>query len=232
MGFIGDRPNGVPQIESSIMRMLDSGLDFDPGRAPTTYIENHDHLRFMRKAGGREFWFLTQPYVIALFTTAGAPLIYNGQEFAADNDMPEDGLGRVIPRPVVWDELKDTIGESVFDLYSKMIRIRRNHPGLRSSNFYPRGWEQWQIQLNPQGFGIDRARNIVVYHRWGNADDGKLERFYIVLNFSKLPEHVSFEVPDSGPWIDLINDDTLTPKDGRLHADIGSNWGAVFYQKS
>src|SRR5204863_1189320 len=110
MGFIGDRPNGVPQIESSIMRMLDSGLDFDPGRAPTTYIENHDHLRFVRKAGGREFWFLTQPYVIALFTTAGAPLIYNGQEFGADNDMPEDGLGRVIPRPVVWDELKDTIG--------------------------------------------------------------------------------------------------------------------------
>ena len=41
--------------------------------------------------------------------------VLNGQEFAADNDMPEDGLGRVIPRPVVWDELKDTIGESVFD---------------------------------------------------------------------------------------------------------------------
>jgi len=232
MGYLGDRPNGVPQIEPSIMRMLDSGRDFDPGRAPTVYLENHDHRRFMLKAGGREFWYLTQPYIIALFTSAGAPLNYNGQEFGADNDMPEGGPGRVIPRPLDWNGLQDGIGEAVFSVYAKMIDIRKNHAGLRSPNFYPRGWDESQTELNAQGFGIDRARNIVVYHRWGNAGDGSLERFYIALNFSQHIQHISFEVAEMGPWTELIGGGTMTPSDGRLHLDIGSNWGAIYYRKS
>lgn len=32
----------------------------------------------MLKAGGRAFWYLTQPYIIALFTSPGAVLLYNG----------------------------------------------------------------------------------------------------------------------------------------------------------
>jgi hypothetical protein len=82
------------------MRLLDAGRDFGPGRVPTIYIENHDHARIMRKAGTRPFWYLTQPYAIALFTSPGATLIYNGQEFGMDNDMPKDGPDRVRARPL------------------------------------------------------------------------------------------------------------------------------------
>lgn len=231
MSFLGNRPQGIPQIEPSIMRMLDSGRDFDSGRVPTTYIENHDHRRFMIKAGGRDHWYLTQPYIIALFTCAGATMIYNGQEFGQDNDMPESGEGRVVPRPINWS-LKDSgAGPTIFSRYQQMMDIRKRHPGVRSSNFYPRDWDERQTQLNPQGFGIDRARNLVVYHRWGDDGNNHLERFYIVLNFSQQVQHVSFEVPDPGPWKDLIGGGTLTGQDGRLHVDIGSNWGAVYYKK-
>ena len=230
MGFLGDRPAGIPQVEPSIMRMLDSARDFGTGRAPTIYIENHDHKRFMLKAGGRGSWFLTQPYVIALFTSAGAPLIYNGQEFGQDNDMPESGDGRVVPRPLDWPSAELDPGPRVRDLYRRFIEIRREHPGLRSANFYPRGWDEGWTQPDPHGFGIDRARNVVVYHRWGDDSAGRLERFYVVLNFSGETRRVSFEVPDAGPWTDLISGGVASAPGGRLDVDVGSNWGVIYHK--
>ena len=162
MSYLGDRPQGVPQIETPIMRMLDSGRDFGTGRAPTIYIENHDHKRFMLKAGGREPWYLTQPYIIALFTCCGATLIYNGQEYGASNDMPESGDGRVVPRPLDWAALESDPGPKVFERYQQMMRIRDEHPALRSANFYPSNWDESVTTLDAHGFGIDRARNVVV----------------------------------------------------------------------
>lgn len=234
MSYLGNRPHGKPQIEPPIMRMLDSARDFGPGRTPVTYIENHDHRRFMIKAGGRSSWPLTQPYVIALFTCAGAPLIYNGQEYGQDNDMPDEGEGRVIPRPLDWNWLRSGDGQRVFDLYQQMMQIRQDHPGLRSPHFYPSGWQDGWTLMNPQGFGIDRGRNVVVYHRWGDDKGdgtGRLERFYVVLNFSQQTQRLSFEVPDAGPWRDLIGGGNAPFAGGRLQVEVGSNWGAIYYQK-
>src|SRR5262249_36770103 len=187
--------------------------------------------RFMLKAGGRNFWYLTQPYVIALFTCTGATLIYNGQEGGLDNDMPESGDGRVVPRPLDWNLRDSEPGPPVFARYPRSLKIRQDHPGLRSANFYPGGWDESRTQLNPQGFGIDRGRNLVVYHRWGDDGAGQLERFYVALNFSQQTQHVSFEVPEGGPWTDLINGNTLNRANGRLDFDLGSNWGAIYYRK-
>jgi glycosidase len=204
MDYLGNRPEGRPQIEPGIMRLLDSGRDFGLGRAPTIYIENHDHKRFMLKAGGRSTWYLTQPYVIALFTSPGATLIYNGQEFGMSNDMPEQGDGRVIPRPLDWNLRTSDPGPTLFDLYRRFIGLRRDHAGLRSSNFYPSNWDESDTQRNEHGFGIDRTNNIVVYHRWGDNGTGRTERFYIALNFSNFKQHISFEVASPGPWTDLM----------------------------
>jgi glycosidase len=231
MSYIGDRPAGIPQLEPSIMRMLDSGRDFDSGRVPTIYIENHDHKRFMLKAGGRSSWYLTQPYIIGLLTCAGAPLLYNGQEFGQDNDMPESGAGRVVPRPIEWQNSALDPGPKVFETYRRMIEIRRQHPGLRSLNFYPRDWDEGWTQRDPQGFGIDRARNIVVYHRWGDDGSGRLERFYVALNCSADTQRISFEVPDIGPWTDLIGGGVASAPSGRLDVDVGSSWGAVYHKR-
>jgi hypothetical protein len=40
--------------------------------------------------------------------------------------------------------------------------------------------------FNAQGYDVDELRNIVIYHRWGTAEDRLLERFIIVLNFSDV----------------------------------------------
>jgi glycosidase len=217
-------------VEPSILRLLDAGRDFDGGHVPTIYIENHDHRRFMLKAGGREFWYLTQPYVIALFTSPGATLIYNGQEFGLDNDMPESGDGRVVARPLDWSLLDARPGPEVFGLYQRMMKLRKEHPALRGSNFHPSGWDESRTVRDSHGFGIDRANNIVVYHRWGDDGAGKTERLYVVLNFSQYDQDVSFEVPSPGPWTELIGGGTATAADGRLHVRVGSNWGAVYHR--
>jgi pullulanase len=228
MGYLGDRPQGVPQIETPIMRMLDSGRDFDAGRTPTVYIENHDHRRFMCKAGGRAFWYLTQPYVLALFTSCGAVLLYNGQEYGEENDMPEDGNGRVVPRPLDWNNLYADPGPKVLDLYKTATELRKSHKGLRSPNFYPTNWDEKQTSLDAHGFGIDRARNVLVYHRWGEDGTGRTERLYVALNFSQVNQTVSFEVPSAGPWNELLSGAVVRAENGRIEAQIGSNWGAIY----
>ena len=55
-------------MRSGILRLLDAARDFAAGRMPVTYIENHDHESFMLNAGGRDEWWRTQPYAIALLT--------------------------------------------------------------------------------------------------------------------------------------------------------------------
>ena len=85
--------------------------------------------------------------------------------------------------------------------------------------------------IHAEANGIDRANNVVVYHRWGDDDQGRLERFYVVLNFSQFTQQVSFEVPDAGPWMDLISGHAVTAASGQLNLEIGSNWGAIYFRR-
>lgn len=47
-------------------------------------------------------------------------------------------------------------------------------------------------EFNEQGYGVDESRDIAIYHRWGTAEDGQLERFIIVLNFSDYDQQVMY----------------------------------------
>ena len=216
---------GRRQIDDRIMRMLNSGRDFAPGRCATVYIENHDHECIALK-GPRSEWWRTQPYAIALFTSPGAVMIHNGQEFGDDYWMPEQGSGRVQPRPLHWDYLNDDIGKQLLGLYKKLIRMRKDHPGLRSPNFHPPTWDDGRQTLK-DGFGVDVARQVVVYHRWGQTDDGRLERFYIVLNFSDSTQHVELELPEQDGWVDLLSGWQPQLQNKWLRFDVGRHWGHV-----
>jgi glycosidase len=237
-GYLTDR-----QVRPGIMRLLDSARDFEAGRTPITYLQNHDHESFMLNAGSREEWWRTQPYAIALLTAAGAPMIHNGQEFAELYPMPEEDdktappdsqdptRKRVVPRPLRWSELGDGPGKALFELYRKLIEVRRDHAGLTSANFHPRRWEEWRTQLDGDGFGMDEMRQVVICHRWGNAVDGRLEKFYVALNFSQSPQSVEMTFPEDGGWVDLLSGWAPPVTRNRLRFEVGSNWGHLFYKK-
>jgi pullulanase len=233
------------QVQPSLMRMLDSGRDFGDGRTPVTYIENHDHESLMINAGSRDEWWRSQPYAIALMTACGAPMIHNGQEFGESFPMPEPfqedptappdsqdaRRKRVAPRPLDWSQLKDGPGQALFNLYRKLAAIRNAHAGLTSANFYPRFWDESNTQLDGDGFGIDPVSQVVVYNRWGNAQDGRLEKFYIVLNFSPWTQTVEMTFPEDGGWVDLLSGWAPAVQNNRLRFEVGSNWGHIFYKK-
>jgi len=211
-------------------------------KVPTIYLSNHDHSHVTWRAGatddrGGMNWFRTQPYVIALYTSPATPLVQNGQEYGEDYWIVEsdEGTGRrVNPRPLRWKRSKDRIGQSLLKLYARMAEIRTQYAGLRSPNFYPQPWEEWQMQFNPRGYGIDVARQLAIYHRWGHDEQGTLQRFIIVLNFSDTPQDVSVPFPENGAWVDLLSGYSGSWKpvvtNYRLAFQINSNWGHVFYQ--
>ena len=226
------------RLDTRIMRLLNSGHQFGPGRVPTTYMTNHDHSQLASMAGGRNRWYRAQPYLIALFTCFGAPLVSNGNEFGGDYWIPEGReetptVRRVVLRPMRWELGEDEVGRGLRRLVQTLIAIRAQHPALRSPNFYPRGWEPWMQQPDPEGYGVDVEKGTVVYHRWGPADDGETERFVIALNFSPGTQAIDIPLPGGGTWVDLLSGWRPTPADGhglRQHP-IGSNWGHVFYKK-
>jgi pullulanase len=201
------------------------------GKVATSYLSNHDHSSVAWQAGARtneggRHWYRTQPHAIALLTGSGTPLIANGQEFSEDYWIPEDDQGsgrRVRPRPLRWTGTQDAFGAPILRLCSQLCRMRQDHPALRSRNFYPPKWEDWQTQFDQDGFGVDTDRRLVVYHRWEGA-----ERIIIALNFSDQGQFVTLPFPVDGTWRDLLSGLAIDVTGFRFGVTVTSNWGRVF----
>lgn len=214
-------------IDGEILRILNSNLDYAQGKAPVTYIENHDHSTIVREAGGRGRWFKTQAPAIALLTSPGIVLLHNGQEFGEDYFLPSEGAGRVQPRPLRWNShSQDFPGSRLYSVYKKLIEIRKDHPALRSPNFFPFPFN------HPDGYGSFPDKDVVVYHRYGVAADGQLERFIIVINYSDFDQFVDIPFSVDGHWDDLLNEQSAVIENFRLfNQQINSNWGRIYFKK-
>jgi 1,4-alpha-glucan branching enzyme len=213
------------RLDPEILRILNANLDFDSGKGPVTYIENHDHSTIVEEAGGRHRWFKTQPAAIALLTSPGMVMLHNGQEFGEEYWLPASGDGRVLPRPLHWDSFgEDVTGRRLYSVYQKLIAIRKSHPSLRSANYFP-------AANHHGGYGVIDER-VVVFHRYGAGVDGRLERFIIVINFADDDQFVDIPFSANGQWQDLLNDENAHVVGFRLFKQrIPSNWGRIYYQE-
>jgi 1,4-alpha-glucan branching enzyme len=228
------------KIDPRIMGALNNHGGLDADKVATTYLCNHDHSHVAWQAGARTNdgalkWYRTQPYAIAMFTSPGAVMIQNGQEFAEDYWMMENDMGsnrRVKPRPLRWDFVGDNIGSNLLRLYNQLIKLRSTHAALRSSNFYPERWEGGRTEFNAEGYGVNVQKSVVIYHRWGQGDGGELEKFIVVLNFSDQEQFVDIPFSSDGTWQDLLNERSDFVTGFRLaNQSVSSNWGRVYFQK-
>ncbi len=208
------------------LRCLNAGKDFDRDKVPVTYLENHDNLSITSHAGGRGRWFKAQPLAIAQMTCCGAAMLHNGQEFAQD----AAGQGMVVPRPLDWTLSVDRIGETLQEcVYGALTRIRSQHPALRSRNFYPDFQANEWTHFNAEGYGVDVARCLAIYHRWGNDDAGNLERFIIVINYGDEDQIVDIPFADNGLWTDLLNGVAISVTNYWMpRQKVNSNWGLIY----
>lgn len=214
--------------DPSLVRVLDTALDFGPGAGPVTYIENHDHASVVNRVGGRGVWYRTQAPAIALTTVSGAVMLHNGQEFGSDVFMPEDGPGRVAPRPLDWNDATDPIGRTLIALYRRLLALRAEHPALRGPNFHPWPYDPAATSFDPDGFGVDRDRGIAVYHRWAALAGGAIERFVVALNFSAQAQAVDLPFPTDGRWPELLDGDDRDVTGYRAWVTLPSNWGRLY----
>jgi 1,4-alpha-glucan branching enzyme len=206
------------KIVGEMMRALDAGRDFANGKNAITYIENHDHQSIVQACGGRSQWWVTQPLAIALFTISGTVFLHNGQEFAEQyyfGEKDEPGNPRVMPRQLRWERSTDPIGRAAYAFYRQLIAIRKNNPVLTEANFY--------------SYGADVEAGTVVYHRWGNNTEGKLDRYIIVLNFSMFARSLNLPFSENGRWENLLDGNTINVRNYSCdNYIINSHWGAIY----
>lgn len=214
---------------NSLMRALNAGKDFKPEKRPVIYIENHDHSTITQACGGRGQWWKTQPLAISLLTISGAVFIHNGQEFGEEYWFPEAGSGRVMRRPLRWERSNDAIGKSLYGLYNKLINIRKNNPVLTGTNFYPDSPDWGSGTFNTEGYGADTDKGLVIYHRWGNNENGQLERYIIALNFAPYDQTLRIPFSENGQWTNLLDGNILQVRNYAFdNYLLGSHWGAIF----
>jgi 1,4-alpha-glucan branching enzyme len=187
------------------------GLDGFPTQVPINgkimprtalqYLENHDHSRFLSNfgiirqdgkdgdplfnVGDRSQWYKIQPYLIALLSAKGIPMLWQGGEFGSNEMLPENGQGRVMMfRPVRWDYFYDEIGQNLERLVRKLVSIRRKNPHFWSDNYcFYNNWDAYQ------------SKGLLMFSR----NDG--QRFSLVaLNFSNNNQTASFCFPKSGNY--------------------------------
>ncbi len=81
--------------------------------------------------------YKTQPYVIALYTCKGIPMLWHGQEFAENWSVPSGGLGRVLfSRLLHWEYFYDAQGKALIRLYRTMGTLRARYRALSGRGFF------------------------------------------------------------------------------------------------
>jgi maltooligosyltrehalose trehalohydrolase len=171
------------------------------------YVENHDHQRFicnfgtvpvdnapfdvLLQQGNRDGkWPSVQPYLIALLTAKGTPLLAEGQELCENYWIPEQiSEGRVmVYRPIRWNYFYDNDGRPIIRLVRKLTKIRRSGTQFSDGQHY---FYNEYDNFNSKG--------LLAFSR----DDGTTFSL-IVVNFTNQEQTTGFAFPKSGTYTEQI----------------------------
>ena len=170
------------------------------------YIENHDHQRFicnfgvipidnnsqdvLLQEGDRDAnWPKVQPYLIALLTAKGTPLLSEGQEFAENYWIPSWGEGRVmIYRPVRWNYFYDNDGQPIIRLVRKLTKIRLGGAQFSDGQHY--------FYNDYDNFN---SKGLLAFSRQSGTAFS-----LVVVNFTDQQQTTSFVFPTSGNYNEQI----------------------------
>lgn len=198
-------------------------------KAAFQHLENHDSSRFLANLGlqsstenqlfaqgNRALWYRLQPYILALATAKGIPLLWQGQEFGENYTVPPDGIGRIlIFRPVHWDYFYDEPGQNLIHLYRKALALRKNNEQFRAGDHYfYNHWDNFQ------------SKGLLLFSR------STYDRLSLVaLNFSNTDQTVAFRFPRAGNYTELLHgqdNKTGTSTDTDQQLFIPSNYGRIW----
>ena len=170
------------------------------------YIENHDHQRFicnfgtipvdndaddaLLQQGNRDAnWPKVQPYLIAILTAKGTPLLAEGQEFCENYWIPGDGYGRImLYRPVRWNYFYDNDGQPIIRLIRKLTKIRNGGAQFSDGqHFFYNDYDNFN------------SKGLLAFSRQLGATFS-----LVVVNFTNQAQTTSFTFPISGSYTEQI----------------------------
>jgi len=191
------------------------------------YFETHDHSRFvcnfgttvadndLLREGIRDNWYKVQPYLIALFTARGIPMLWQGEEFGENYYVPDSGFGRVaLLRPVRWDYFYDPVGRSVSGLVRSLVALRRRLPQLRRGDHH---FHNSASRYQDHG--------VLVFTR---ALDG--DETVVALNFGDEDQTVPFTFARGGKYREELHGHDLSDVEAGHESwlTVPSNYGRIW----
>ncbi len=209
-----------------------AGAPVDMPVAPFQYLETHDHSQLIVCAGttgdgffppgDRTFFYELQPFVIALYTAQGVPMLWQGQEFADNYNLPDSGTARIgLRRDTHWEYFYDEYGVPLIRLYRILANLRRTYRCLRSRDSY-----YYYLQ------SLQGGNQTLAYHRHAAAANGQPEEFaMVILNFSDNAANISVPFPKAGTWQEKIDgqQQIQVAFDGASQTvNVSSHYGMIF----
>lgn len=204
--------------------------------APFQYINSHDHSHLIAFAGtsgsglfppgDRSLFWRTQPLAIALYTLQGVPMLWEGEEFADNYQLPSDGSARInLRRDTHWEFFYDDYGAPLVRLYRRLATLRHTSRALRSrESFY-----YWQQSL--------KNNQLIAFHRRASPTSSAPEEYALIfLNFASEPAVIQIPFPKVGTWTEKLDEDVRTApwqiqvlSAGDFHdVTVPSNYGCIF----
>ncbi len=204
--------------------------------APFRYLNSHDHSHLIVFAGTSgsgpfppgdrsRFWRL-QALAIALYTSQGVPMLWEGEEFADDYNLPDDGFARVdLRRDTHWEYFYDEFGSALVSVYRRLGQLRRASRALRGrESFY-----YWQQSL--------QGSQLIAFHRHAPAGPAGPEEYaMVILNFSGSADTIEVPFPKAGVWTEKLDEafrgapltvSVASPGDAQ-RITVPSNYGYIF----
>jgi 1,4-alpha-glucan branching enzyme len=122
---------------------------------------------------------------VALFTAAGIPMFYMGEEIGEDDYTPDNPA----PNPVDWAQGNAGVRAT----YRNLIALRLTHPSLATGGIEFRG-PSWGT-----GEGPCQQDKIVNYWRYAGTDANAAD-LVVAANFDHADHKFAVAFPASGTW--------------------------------
>lgn len=151
------------------------------------YLESHDEERVCREVQSNNLDYgvalrKSKLGAVALFTAAGVPMLYHGQEFGMDTAKTID------VNKLQWDKLADGGVEDLRNTYKSLITLRYNEEALQGNTIEP--------------LLVDNDRKLLIYKRW--TDQGS--QVVVALNFAPEQQFAEIDFPRAGRWHEWLFD--------------------------
>jgi maltooligosyltrehalose trehalohydrolase len=196
--FAGAYPSTKSVVDSA-------GAAVDMPVAPFQYLNCHDKSHLITfagtigsdflAAGNRSFFYRIQPLLVALYTCQGVPMLWEGEEFVDDYQLPPRGAARInLRRDMHWEYFYDDYGSPVIRLCRILGALRAANPALRGRQSY------YYYQQSLAGTAI------VAYHRHAPAAGAAAEQYAMVaINFGQAAGQISLPFPAAGVWTEAVD---------------------------